>query len=412
MKDEKGNVSSEGSLRRLALLGATGSIGASTLDVAARHPERFEVTALAAHKNWEALRGLCRRHRPRYAALLDETAALALQQGLREDGLETEVLAGASGVRAVAALPEVDTVLAAITGAAGLLPTLAAARAGKRVLLANKEALVMGGALFMDAVRAGGATLLPIDSEHNAIFQCLPGGAQRCGTRAPGVRKIILTASGGPFRKTPLAALREVTPEQACAHPVWKMGRKISVDSATMMNKGLEVIEAHWLFAMPAAAIDVVIHPQSIVHSFVEYLDGSTLAQLGSPDMRTPIAQALAFPERIDAGVTALDLATLQALTFAVPEPGRFPCLALAYQALRAGGSAALVLNAANEVAVEAFLNRRLGFSDIARVCAAVLADVPAAAAPATVEEAMDADAAARRVAERHVAACGFGERS
>ncbi|MCL2297600.1 MAG: 1-deoxy-D-xylulose-5-phosphate reductoisomerase [Proteobacteria bacterium] len=394
--------------QRLTLLGATGSIGASTLDVAARHPERFEVTALVAHKNADALRELCRRHRPRYAALLDETAAQRLRQGLREDGIPSEVLSGAEGVQALAALPEVDTVLAAITGAAGLLPTLAAARSGKRVLLANKESLVMGGALFMEAVRTGGATLLPallpVDSEHNAIFQCLPGAAQQCGTRAPGVRKIILTASGGPFRETPLAALREVTPEQACAHPVWKMGRKISVDSATMMNKGLEVIEAHWLFGMPASAIEVVIHPQSIVHSFVEYLDGSTLAQLGSPDMRTPIAQALAFPERIDAGVTALDFSAMQALTFAAPEPGRFPCLTLAYQALNAGGNAALTLNAANEVAVEAFLNRRIGFLDIASVCDAVLSESPITTAATTVEDAMEFDAVARRVAERHVA--------
>ncbi|MDR0250310.1 MAG: 1-deoxy-D-xylulose-5-phosphate reductoisomerase [Burkholderiales bacterium] len=392
--------------KRLTLLGATGSIGASTLDVVARHPERFEVTALAAHKNGEALRELCRRYRPRYAALLDEAAAQALRQGLREDGIQSEVLSGAEGVQAVAALPEVDTVLAAITGAAGLLPTLAAARAGKRVLLANKESLVMGGALFMETVHSGGATLLPIDSEHNAIFQCLPGDAQQCGTRPPGVRKIILTASGGPFRETPLEALRDVTPEQACAHPVWKMGRKISVDSATMMNKGLEVIEAHWLFGMPVAAIEVVIHPQSVVHSFVEYLDGSTLAQLGSPDMRTPIAQALAFPERIDAGVTALDFTVSQALTFAAPEHGRFPCLALAYQALNAGGSAALTLNAANEVAVEAFLNRRIGFLDIASICEAVLSEVPSEAALTTVDDAMDFDAAARRVAERHVTAC------
>jgi len=393
-------------LRRLTLLGATGSIGASTLDVVARHPDRFEVTALAAHKNSAALRELCRRYRPRYAALLDETAAQALRENLREDGISSEVLSGAGGVQAVAALPEVDTVLAAITGAAGLLPTLAAARAGKRVLLANKEALVMGGALFMEEVRVGGATVLPIDSEHNAIFQCLPGVAQQCGTRAPGIRKIILTASGGPFREMPLAALRDVTPEQACAHPVWKMGRKISVDSATMMNKGLEVIEAHWLFGMPAEAIEVAIHPQSIIHSFVEYLDGSTLAQLGSPDMRTPIAQALAFPERIDAGVAALDFAVARTLTFTAPERGRFPCLALAYQALNAGGSAALILNAANEVAVEAFLNRRIGFPDIAAVCDAVLSEAPTTAAPTTVREAIGFDAAARRVADRHIAIC------
>ncbi|MDR2710237.1 MAG: 1-deoxy-D-xylulose-5-phosphate reductoisomerase [Burkholderiales bacterium] len=396
------------SLRRLTLLGATGSIGASTLDVAARHSERFEITALAAHKNWQALRELCRRHRPRHVALLDERAAASLRQGLREDGIASEVLSGVEGVAAVAALPEVDTVLAAITGAAGLLPTLAAARSGKRVLLANKEALVMGGALFMEAVRSGGATLLPIDSEHNAIFQCLPAmqqySAQQSGARAAGVRKIILTASGGPFRETPLAALREVTPEQACAHPVWKMGRKISIDSATMMNKGLEVIEAHWLFGMPAADIDVVIHPQSVIHSLVEYLDGSTLAQLGSPDMRTPIAQALAFPDRVDAGVTPLNFAALPPLTFAAPDHQRFPCLALAYQALEAGGCAALVLNAANEIAVEAFLNRRIAYPDIAAVCEAVLSATPAAAAPTTVEEAIAFDVATRRMAEKCVA--------
>ncbi|MCL2872942.1 MAG: 1-deoxy-D-xylulose-5-phosphate reductoisomerase [Betaproteobacteria bacterium] len=395
---------SEKKFRRLTVLGATGSIGASTLDVAARHPERFEVTALAARRNWETLRLLCARFRPRYAALFDEAAAASLRQGLREDGVACEVLSGAEGVRAVAALPEVDTVLAAITGAAGLLPTLAAAQAGKRVLLANKEALVMGGALFMAAVRAGNATLLPIDSEHNAIFQCLPGHAQQCGTRAPGIRKIILTASGGPFRETSLAALRDVTPEQACAHPVWKMGRKISIDSATMMNKGLEVIEAHWLFDMPPTAIEVAIHPQSIIHSFVEYLDGSTLAQLGSPDMRTPIAQALAFPERIDGGVTSLNFAALPTLTFSAPDRQRFPCLDLAYQALNVGGSAALVLNAANEIAVEAFLNRRIGFLDIAAVCDAVLSKSPTTAAPTTVEEAIAFDATARRAAEQQVA--------
>ena len=394
------------------MLGATGSIGASTLDVAARHPDRFEVTALAARQNWQTLRLLCARFRPRYAALFDEAAAASLRQALCEDGVACEVLSGAEGVRAVAALPEVDTVLAAITGAAGLLPTLAAAQAGKRVLLANKEALVMGGALFMAAVRAGNAALsprllprlLPIDSEHNAIFQCLPGNAQQCGARAPGIRKIILTASGGPFRETPLAALRDVTPEQACAHPVWKMGRKISVDSATMMNKGLEVIEAHWLFDMPPAAIEVVIHPQSIIHSFVEYLDGSTLAQLGSPDMRTPIAQALAFPERIDGGVTPLDFTALPTQTFSAPDRQRFPCLDLAYQALKVGGSAALVLNAANEIAVEAFLNRRIGFLDIATVCESVLSKSPTTAAPTSVEEAVGFDATARRMAEQQIA--------
>ncbi|NDP42483.1 MAG: 1-deoxy-D-xylulose-5-phosphate reductoisomerase, partial [Aromatoleum sp.] len=303
------------SLRRISLLGATGSIGDSTLDVIARHPDRYAVAALAAHRQWKKLAELCRRFRPQVAALLDPDAAHALEHALGGSGLPTRVLAGEAGVCEAAALADADTVLAAIVGAAGLKPTLAAARAGKRILLANKEALVIGGAAFMAAVAAGAATLVPIDSEHNAIFQCLPGGYAR-DPGAAGVRRIVLTASGGPFRTMPLAELSRVTPDQACAHPNWVMGRKISVDSATMMNKGLEVIEAHWLFGVSRHQIDVVIHPQSVIHSLVEYVDGSVLAQLGNPDMRTPIAQALAYPDRIDAGVGALELARLGALTF------------------------------------------------------------------------------------------------
>ena len=384
-------------MKHITLLGATGSIGDSTLDVIARHPDRFTVAALAAHTNAAKLADLCRRFRPPYAALSDPDAAQTLQQQLAAEGIATRVLAGAEGLAFVAALPEADTVLAAIVGAAGLSPTLAAARAGKRILLANKEALVMGGPLFMAAVAAGGATLLPIDSEHNAIFQCLPEGYARDPAKA-GVRRILLTASGGPLRERPLAQFDAVTPDEACAHPNWSMGRKISVDSATMMNKGLEVIEAHWLFGVPRHAIEVVIHPQSVIHSLVEYVDGSVLAQLGHPDMRTPIAQALAHPERIDAGVPRLELPALAALAFAAPDLERFPCLGLAYAALDAGGSAPVTLNAANEVAVEAFLTGRARFTDIPATCAEVLARLPAHPVGA-LDEALAADGAARRAA-------------
>ncbi len=384
-------------MRSVTLLGATGSIGDSTLDVIARHPDRFRVAALAAHRNWEKLAKLCRRFRPSFAALLDVPAARALQVALAADRLPTRVLAGVDGLAEVAALPEADTVLAAIVGAAGLVPTLAAARAGKRILLANKEALVIGGSLFMQAVREGGAMVLPIDSEHNAIFQCLPPGyAGEPG--AAGVRRILLTASGGPFWETPLEKLALVTPDEACAHPNWTMGRKISVDSATMMNKGLEVIEAHWLFGMPREAIEVVVHPQSVIHSLVEYVDGSVLAQLGNPDMRTPIAQALAYPERVDAGVSRLDLAGLAALSFAAPDFKRFPCLKLAYAALESGGSAPIVLNAANEIAVEAFLSRGARFPDIADTCARAL-DRIATTPVASLDAALAIDARARRAA-------------
>ncbi|HQR10480.1 MAG TPA: 1-deoxy-D-xylulose-5-phosphate reductoisomerase [Casimicrobiaceae bacterium] len=384
-------------MRTLTLLGATGSIGASTLDVVARHPDRFRVAALAARRDWERMAELCRRHRPSYAAMQDPAAAVALSRALACDSPTTRVLAGAEGLAEVAALPEVDTVLAAIVGAAGLAPTLAAARAGKRILLANKEALVIGGELFMQAVTEGGAVLLPVDSEHNAIFQCLPAAYDRNPGRG-GVRRLLLTASGGPFRTRALAELPHATPDQACAHPNWRMGRKISVDSATMMNKGLEVIEAHWLFAMPATAIEVVIHPQSVIHSLVEYVDGSVLAELGHPDMRTPIAQALAFPDRIESGVPALELARLGGLTFEAPDHARFPALPLAYAALDAGGTAPAVLNAANEVAVEAFLDGAIAFTDIAAACAETLARLPARPAR-SFDDALDADRDARREA-------------
>jgi len=389
-------------MRRVSILGATGSIGDSTLDVVARHPDRFAVAGLAAHRQWEKLAALCRRFRPQVAALLDVDAARALERALAGEGLPTRVVAGVEGLSVVATLADADTVLAAIVGAAGLAPTLAAARAGKRILLANKEALVIGGAAFMDAVRDGGATLLPIDSEHNAIFQCLP----RDYARAPGavgVRRILLTGSGGPFRQRPVAELAAVTPDEACAHPNWSMGRKISVDSATMMNKGLEVIEAHWLFGAPRERIEVVIHPQSVIHSLVEYVDGSVLAQLGHPDMRTPIAQALAYPERVDAGVGLLDLPRLGALSFEAPDYARFPCLRLAFEALDAGGTAPALLNAANEIAVAAFLAGEIRYTDIAAACAETLARVPARPVHA-LDDALAADGEARACARAWLA--------
>jgi 1-deoxy-D-xylulose-5-phosphate reductoisomerase len=366
---------------KLVILGATGSIGVNTLDVVARHPERFEVVALTGHRQVEALAAQCRQFRPAYAVVAGAAEAGRLAGLIRDAGLRTEVLHGAEALVQVASLPEVDAVMAAIVGAAGLPPTLAAARAGKRVLLANKEALVMAGAVFMAEVRRAGALLLPIDSEHNAVFQSMPHGYAGDMPRG-GIRRILLTASGGPFRTTPLDRLTTVTPEQAVAHPKWSMGRKISVDSATMMNKGLEVIEAHWLFNAPAHRIEVVIHPQSVIHSLVDYEDGSVLAQLGNPDMRTPIAHAMAWPERIDSGVAALDLFAIAQLDFERPDLARFPCLDLAYRALRAEGNAAAVLNAANEVAVAAFLDRRLSFLGIADLIAATLDSVPQAAVP------------------------------
>jgi 1-deoxy-D-xylulose-5-phosphate reductoisomerase len=386
-------------MRGVAILGATGSIGASTLDVIDRHRDRYSVAALCARRRWPELLELVRRFRPPYAVLMEVDAARELQAAVRAEGLPTQVLSGDDGLCMVVALDEVDTVVAGIVGAAGLASTLAAARAGKRILLANKETLVLAGRLFMAAVRDGGATLLPIDSEHNAIFQCLAPTAA-CGAEgAPaGVRRIVLTASGGPFRTTPVEALAAVSPDAACAHPNWRMGRKISVDSATMMNKGLEVVEAHWLFGLQADAIDVVIHPQSIVHSMVEYADGSVLAQLSNPDMRTPIAQALAWPERIDAGVASLDLARIGSLEFSAPDAARFPCLTLAYAALRAGGSATVTLNAVNEIAVLAFLEGGLGYLDIARLCEAALTRIPSSPIE-SLDDARAADFEARRLA-------------
>ena len=385
----------------LTILGATGSIGVSTLDVIARHPDRFQVVALTAHSQVDRLLEQCRVHRPRYAVMVDPDAAQRLQSRLEGEGLPVEVLAGTEGLERVAALPEVDAVMAAIVGAAGLVPTLAAARAGKRVLLANKEALVMSGDIFMDEVRRSGAVLLPIDSEHNAVFQCMPNGFDS-GLGASGIRRILLTASGGPFRDWPVADLEAVTPEQAVAHPNWSMGRKISVDSATMMNKGLEVVEACWLFDAGPDQVEVVLHPQSIVHSLVEYVDGSTLAQMGNPDMRTPIAHALAWPERIESGVAPLDLFSAGRFDFVRPDLDRFPCLRLAAEALRAGGTATAVLNGANEVAVAAFLDEGLPFTAIPRVIEAALADVPSHPAD-SLETVLAADQAAREAARERI---------
>ena len=360
----------------ITLLGATGSIGVSTLDVVARHPDRYRIYALSAHTRVAELAGQCEQFRPAFAVVATAAAAEELKALLKNKSVPTEVAYGEQALCDVASAAECTTVMAAIVGAAGLRPTLAAARAGKKLLLANKEALVMSGALFMDAVAASGATLLPIDSEHNAIFQCLPLGYQRT-PRAHGIRKILLTASGGPFLDRDVATLDAVTPEQAVAHPNWRMGRKISVDSATMMNKGLEVIEAHWLFGAQPDQIEVVIHPQSVIHSMVSYADGSVLAQLGNPDMRTPIAHALAYPDRIDSGVDPIDLARIAQLNFREPDYQRFPCLKLAFDALDAGGSAPAVLNAANEIAVEAFLDRRIGFRKIPQVIEQVLNRLP-----------------------------------
>lgn len=389
--------------QRLTVLGATGSIGVSTLDVVARHSDRFEIVALTGHQRIDQLAAQCKAHRPRFAVAGTLAGAQELTQRLGAEAEGITILHGPEALVTVAAMAETDTVMAAIVGAAGLPPTLAAASAGKRILLANKEALVMAGPVFMAEVRRSGAVLLPIDSEHNAIFQSLPH--QYDGDMAgSGVRRILLTASGGPFRTTPLADLSAVTPEQACAHPKWVMGRKISVDSATMMNKGLEVIEAHWLFNAAADDIQVVIHPQSVIHSLVQYVDGSVLAQLGNPDMRTPIAHALAYPERMESGVASLDLFQVAQLNFEQPDFARFPCLALAYQALRSGGNAPAVLNAANEEAVAAFLDRRLAFMAISEVVARTLAAIPFQAV-SDLPSVLQADQAAREFARKSIEA-------
>ncbi|UCG97284.1 MAG: 1-deoxy-D-xylulose-5-phosphate reductoisomerase [Burkholderiales bacterium] len=384
-------------MRSVTLLGATGSIGASTLDVIARHPQRFSLFAVAARRSVEALVAVCVRFRPRVAVIADESRLPALRDALRAAGLPTAARGGAEAMAQAACSAECDTVVAAIVGAAGLLPTIAAARAGKRVLLANKEAVVCAGRLLTDAVRAGGGELLPIDSEHSAIHQCLAGAR----VAARDVRKLILTASGGPFRTR--SDFAGITPEQACAHPNWVMGRKISVDSATLMNKGLEVIEASWLFGFPPARIEVVVHPQSVIHSMVEFVDGSVVAQLGTPDMRTPIAYGLSYPERIESGSPTLDFAQLGALSFEAPDLKRFRCLALAFEALAGGTARTATLNAANEVAVEAFLSGRLPFAGIARVIEDTLNAVDAGE-PASIAEVLELDARARRTAERMLA--------
>ncbi len=356
----------------LTILGATGTIGVNTLDVVARHPDKFHVVALSANNNVEKLLTQCLEVGPSYAVMADETAAQQLQEQLSRAGSATKVLAGSTALEKIASLPEVDYVMAAIVGAAGLLPNLAAAKAGKRVLLANKESLVMSGKLFMDAIHDNGAEILPIDSEHNAIYQSMP--VPHDGKHLnQGVTRILLTASGGPFRSRALSTLADVTPAEAVAHPNWVMGQKISVDSATMMNKGLEVIEACWLFDVETDQIQVVIHPQSMIHSMVSYNDGSVLAQLGNPDMRTPIAYGLAYPERIDSGVEQLDIFDVAHLDFERPDFDRYPCLRLAYEAHRAGGNATVALNAANEVAVEAFLDQQIRFTDIPLVIEKVL---------------------------------------
>lgn len=389
-------------MESVCILGATGSIGSSTLDVLARHPDRYKVFALTAFNNHRAMLALCQQYQPDFAVMVEADAAERLEQRLREQDSDTVVLSGRLALEEVASHHNVDIVMAAIVGAAGLKPNLAAAAKGKKILLANKESLVMSGELFMEQVNQTAAVLLPIDSEHNAIFQCLPPG-YRCGDQSDkDVRRILLTASGGPFRTMPLDALAQVTPEQACDHPNWSMGQKISVDSASLMNKGLELIEACWLFNVEPQKIDVHIHPESIIHSMVEYVDGSVLAQMGNPDMRTPIAYGLAWPERIESGVSALDLFQVASLNFERPDENRFPCLSLARQAASRGGTACASLNAANEVAVEAFLKGNIVFTTIPDIIARVLENVPVEPVD-SIERVIDADIHARRVAEQLV---------
>ncbi|MCF6283203.1 MAG: 1-deoxy-D-xylulose-5-phosphate reductoisomerase [Candidatus Polarisedimenticolaceae bacterium] len=390
-------------MKQITVLGSTGSIGVSTLDVIQRHPDAYKVLALTANRSVEKLRQQCLQYRPRFAVMSDPTAAVQLAAELKGEAPEIEVLADLDGLEHVAALPEADYVMAAIVGAAGLRPALSAVRAGKRLLLANKEALVVSGHLFMEEVARSGAEILPIDSEHNAIFQCMPRDFKR-GLEPIGVRRILLTASGGPFRDRPKEQLKRVTPDEACDHPNWSMGRKISVDSATMMNKGLELIEACWLFHTTADKIQVVLHPQSIIHSMVEYVDGSVLAQMGNPDMRTPIAHALAWPQRIESGVDALNLFEIGRLDFQPPDMQRFPCLRLAYEAITAGGTAPAVLNAANEIAVDAFLNGSLKFTAIPQLVEATLSAIPLQPAE-SLEQLMTCDTEARKVAEQKLSA-------
>jgi len=388
----------------ITVLGATGSIGVSTLDVIRRNSDRYRVVALTANQDVDRLVTQCLEHRPEFAVMADEDAAEKLQARLHQQAPDIDVMSGLDALVKVAGLENVDYVMAGIVGAAGLLPTLAAAKSGKRILLANKEALVMSGSLFMQQAQAGGAQLLPVDSEHNAIFQCMPQDFVAGSGQPEGVVRILLTASGGPFRTTALDQLSQVTPEQACCHPNWDMGRKISVDSATMMNKGLEVIEACWLFSVPESMLQVLIHPQSVIHSMVQYRDGSVLAQLGNPDMRTPIAHSLAWPDRIDAGVDVLDMLKTARLDFEPPDLQRFPCLRLAQDAWRAGGTASAVLNAANEVAVHAFLDGRINFTAIAEVIESTLAEVTLRDAD-SFDVILEEDALARACANEMIAA-------
>ncbi|OAN13998.1 1-deoxy-D-xylulose-5-phosphate reductoisomerase [Photobacterium jeanii] len=394
-------------MRKLSILGATGSIGTSTLAVAAQNPDLFNVVALGAGANSDKMFELCCQWRPQYAVMADEAAAATLAKKVTAEGLDIQVLSGEEGLCQIAALDEVDTVMAAIVGAAGLMPTMAGVKAGKRILLANKEALVMSGKMFIDACEQYGAELLPVDSEHNAIFQCLPAEIQRkmgrCDLEAHGISKILLTGSGGPFRYTDIAELAAVTPEMAIAHPNWSMGPKISVDSATMMNKGLEYIEARWLFNASREQMQVIIHPQSVIHSMVQYKDGSVLAQMGLPDMCTPIACALSYPERVDAGVAPLDFSQVGEFTFMPPDFDRYPCLKLAMDACYAGQAATTALNAANEEAVAAFLANRIGFTDIAKVNEKVLALAPMTE-PTDLESVIELDRMARRLAQDEIA--------
>jgi len=387
-------------LKKITILGATGTIGINTLEVIKLHKNDFEITALTANKNIERLEQLCLEWLPKYAVMADADSAEQLEQRLKNSSVQ--VLSGVEGLSKVASLDEVDMVMAGIVGGAGLVPTLAAAQAGKRVLLANKEALVMSGQLFMDAIKQNNAELLPIDSEHNAIFQCLPSSEQ-AGIQKQGVRKILLTASGGPFRNFSIDQLQNVTPAQACKHPNWSMGQKISVDSATMMNKGLEVIEACWLFNSQPKDIEVVLHPQSIIHSLVEYVDGSLLAQLGNPDMRTPIAYALGWPVRIESGVKRLSLIDVARLDFEVMDFNQFPCLQLAYDAMQAGGTSTVILNAANEIAVQAFLQEKLKFVEIAKVIETTLSRLTGRNSD-SLETILEDDAKARELANEIVA--------
>lgn len=393
-------------MKSVTILGSTGSIGLSTLDVLSLHPEKFKVYALTANQSVETMLQQCLQFQPEIAVMLDAKAADKLAEALRKKGCNTVVKSGTQSLEDVSSSSRTDIVVAAIVGAAGLLPTLAAAKAGKRILLANKEALVMSGALFMKTVAENGATLLPVDSEHNAIWQCLPvANTQHHDFNGKGVRKIILTASGGPFRDYELDKLEEVTPEQAVAHPNWSMGQKISVDSATMMNKGLEVIEAHWLFGLQSQQIEVVLHRQSVIHSMVDYEDGSVLAQMGNPDMRTPITNTLSWPERIASGVAPLDLVKVGRLDFSEADFSRFPCLRLAYKALNDGGTATAILNAANEVAVQAFLDEQIRFTEIAKIIEDVLTELPIHEA-SSLEQILADDAAARDLAMSKIGLC------